>query len=100
MSDHQLQMICRSLSIYCEELKKSQHSLLIKILSYLPLHELIRTVSKVTRKLYIVTGDTNLLLSYKKVEEPILFGRPDHDEESKSNHNKQFEVDTDNISFN
>ena len=52
-----------------EQLKRGHHFILLKILSYLTLRELLR-VSKVNRKLYIVSGDTSLLSNFLKKQIP------------------------------
>jgi len=63
-------MIFHTIVDYCEELKRSHHKILIMILSYVPLSDLIRVVSRLCRKLYIVGGDLQLLKTYN-VTSPI-----------------------------
>lgn len=51
---------------YCEDLKRTDHGILLRILAYLPLPTLIHKVSRLNRKLYIVSGDVNLLRNYAR----------------------------------
>jgi hypothetical protein len=48
-----------------ERMKRDHHVALIGILTYLTLKEII-LISRINRKLYIVSGDINLLRSYMK----------------------------------
>ena len=56
----QHQLIEQSICDYVEVLKKDHHELLLNILSYLPLKDIILKVSRLNRKLYIVSGDLDL----------------------------------------
>ena len=64
ISYEEYELIFQVIVAYCEELKRTDHAILIKILAYLPLSTLIHKVSKLNRKLYIVSGDVNLLKNF------------------------------------
>jgi hypothetical protein len=53
-------LIEQSICDYIEKLKKGHHELLLKILSYLPLKDIILKLSRLNRKLYIISGDLDL----------------------------------------
>ena len=57
----QYELLYNMLMKYCEHMKNTHHSILVKILSYLPLNSLISKISLLNRKLYIVSGDIQLL---------------------------------------
>ena len=64
ITEEQFNLIYSILAYYCQNQKNQHHSLLLKILSYLPLDVLIMRVSLLNRKLYIVSGDLRLLQEY------------------------------------
>jgi len=56
--------VFQAICSYAEGLKRKHHSLLLHILSFLTMNELIIKISRLNRKLYIVSGDLNLLKEY------------------------------------
>ena len=50
-----------------ERIKRQHHFLMVRILSFLNLNEIL-TLSKVNRRLYIVTGDITLLKNFMQVD--------------------------------
>jgi hypothetical protein len=112
MSTVQYRLIFQSVVEYCEVIKKNHHNVLVRIFSYLPLQELIQNVSKLNRKLYIVSGDLFLLTSHSKYQKPLvqqdlLEKQRQIDKELKSpsvqkqqqNNNNIFIYDTETLSF-
>ena len=60
----QYELIEQCICDYVESIKKQHHFLLLKILSYLPLKDIILKISLLNRKFYIVSGDLDLFQKY------------------------------------
>ena len=57
-------IVFESVAKYCESLKQYHEVILVKICSYVSLIDLIRVVSRLNRKFYIVSGNKTLLENY------------------------------------
>ena len=80
ITEEQYQLIYSILAYYCQSQKNQHHVLLINILSFLPLEVILRRISFLNRKLYIVSGDMQLLTQYRRKQQSVgeRAGLPTH----------------------